>query len=67
MFNGQLDLIVDTIGTNVWVQKLKWSGLNQWNNARRVPLYDQGEHLPITNKTLDYNVGHIDGDLNTIS
>jgi len=47
VFNGQLDLIVDTIGTNVWVQKLKWSGLNQWNNARRVPLYDQGKY-PLT-------------------
>ena len=42
MFNGQLHLIVDTIGPNVWVQKLNWSGLNAWNNAMRKPLYNQG-------------------------
>jgi len=47
VFNGQLDLIVDTIGTNVWVQKMKWSGLNQWNNAERKPLYDNGKY-PLT-------------------
>jgi len=47
VFNGQLDLIVDTIGTNVWVQKLNWSGLNAWNNAMRKPLYNQGKY-PLT-------------------
>ena len=45
VFNGQLDLIVDTIGTNVWVQKLKWNGLKSWNNAARKPLYDSGENI----------------------
>ena len=43
VFNGQLDLIVDTIGTNVWLQKLKWSGLKQYNDAKHKPLYDTGE------------------------
>jgi len=47
VFNGQLDLIVDTIGTNVWVQKLKWSGLKQFNNAVHLPLYDKGKY-PLT-------------------
>jgi len=47
VFNGQLDLIVDTIGTNVWVQKLKWGGLQNWNDAQRVPLYDHGKY-PLT-------------------
>jgi len=47
VFNGQLDLIVDTIGTNVWVQKLKWGGLRGWNAANRMPLYDKGKY-PLT-------------------
>jgi len=47
VFNGQLDLIVDTIGTNVWVQKLKWNGLKHWNKAPRKPLYNAGKR-PLT-------------------
>jgi len=47
VFNGQLDLIVDTIGTNVWLQKLKWSGLKQYNDAEHKPLYDKGKY-PLT-------------------
>lgn len=47
VLNGQLDLIVDTIGTNDWVQKLKWPGLQSWNNAEHKPLYDNGKY-PLT-------------------
>ena len=43
VYSGQMDLIVDTMGTNAWVQKLKWSGVSQWNAARRVPLYNTGK------------------------
>lgn len=39
VYSGQLDLIVDTIGTLNWVQKLQWSGLQGFNAAKRVPLY----------------------------
>ncbi|XP_070579425.1 retinoid-inducible serine carboxypeptidase-like [Ptychodera flava] len=39
VYNGQLDLIVDTLGTEAWVQKLKWDGLSGFNNTRRKALY----------------------------
>jgi len=47
VFNGQLDLIVDTLGTNDWVKKLKWSQLVNWKNANRKPLYNKGQ-APLT-------------------
>ncbi|PIK36944.1 putative retinoid-inducible serine carboxypeptidase [Apostichopus japonicus] len=31
VYSGQLDLIVDSIGTEAWVNNLKWSGLSTWN------------------------------------
>jgi len=39
IYSGQLDLIVDTIGTLAWVEKLKWSSLEEFLNADRRPLY----------------------------
>lgn len=38
VITGQLDLIVDTIGTNWWVQKLKWSGMGEFNRTTRLPI-----------------------------
>nr|XP_023666343.1 retinoid-inducible serine carboxypeptidase [Paramormyrops kingsleyae] len=40
VYNGQLDLIVDTIGQELWVKKLKWTGLPSFNNLRWTPLDD---------------------------
>lgn len=35
VFNGQVDLICDTLGTEAWVNKLTWPGLSGWNAANR--------------------------------
>lgn len=42
IYNGQVDLICATIGTEAWVQKLKWQGLKEFNSIRRTPLYCNG-------------------------
>ncbi|XP_072974531.1 serine carboxypeptidase-like 51 [Typha angustifolia] len=39
IYNGQLDVICATKGTEVWVQKLKWEGLKSFNSLNRTPLY----------------------------
>lgn len=39
IYNGQVDLICATKGTEVWVQKLKWRGLRKFNARKRTPLY----------------------------
>uniref|UniRef100_T1J5M9 Carboxypeptidase n=1 Tax=Strigamia maritima TaxID=126957 RepID=T1J5M9_STRMM len=38
VYTGQLDLIVDTIGTSAWLQKLRWLGINQFNDSTRSPI-----------------------------
>ncbi|XP_041826817.1 retinoid-inducible serine carboxypeptidase [Melanotaenia boesemani] len=40
VYNGQLDLIVDTMGQELWVKQLKWEGLPGFNNLRWTPLDD---------------------------
>ncbi|XP_054464290.1 retinoid-inducible serine carboxypeptidase [Anoplopoma fimbria] len=40
VYNGQLDLIVDTMGQELWVKRLKWEGLPGFNNLRWTPLDD---------------------------
>ncbi|XP_034450221.1 retinoid-inducible serine carboxypeptidase [Hippoglossus hippoglossus] len=40
VYNGQLDLIVDTIGQELWVKQLKWEGLPGFNKLRWTPLDD---------------------------
>jgi serine carboxypeptidase 1 len=35
VYQGQLDLICDTVGTMDWVQKLSWGNLNDYNTADR--------------------------------
>lgn len=40
VYNGQLDLIVDTIGQELWVKRLKWAGLPAFNKMRWTPVDD---------------------------
>nr|XP_040047093.1 retinoid-inducible serine carboxypeptidase isoform X1 [Gasterosteus aculeatus aculeatus] len=40
VYNGQLDLIVDTMGQELWVKRLKWEGLRGFNELRWTPLDD---------------------------
>ncbi|KAL9243717.1 hypothetical protein vseg_017572 [Gypsophila vaccaria] len=39
VYNGQLDLICATKGTQAWVEKLKWDGLKAFLKEDRTPLY----------------------------
>ncbi|XP_069577697.1 retinoid-inducible serine carboxypeptidase [Brachyistius frenatus] len=40
VYNGQLDLIVDTMGQELWVKQLKWEGLPSFNKLRWTSLED---------------------------
>uniref|UniRef100_A0A3P8W2M5 Carboxypeptidase n=1 Tax=Cynoglossus semilaevis TaxID=244447 RepID=A0A3P8W2M5_CYNSE len=42
VYNGQLDLIVDTMGQELWVKRLKWEGLPRFNALRWSALDDPG-------------------------
>ncbi|KAL5582930.1 hypothetical protein UlMin_015372 [Ulmus minor] len=39
IYNGQVDLICATKGTEAWVKKLKWEGLKSFIRLERRPLY----------------------------
>ncbi|XP_019199335.1 PREDICTED: serine carboxypeptidase-like 51 [Ipomoea nil] len=39
IYNGQVDLICATKGTEAWVQKLKWEGLKTFISIDRTPMY----------------------------
>ncbi|KAI6685230.1 hypothetical protein NL676_031143 [Syzygium grande] len=39
IYNGQVDLICATKGTEAWVEKLKWEGLKTFLSMERTPLY----------------------------
>ncbi|XP_038893625.1 serine carboxypeptidase-like 51 isoform X4 [Benincasa hispida] len=39
IYNGQVDLICSTKGTEAWVHKLKWEGLQGFLSTGRTPLY----------------------------
>jgi len=39
VYSGQLDIIVDVICIDKWIQKLKWPGLYSFLNAPRTPYY----------------------------
>ncbi|KAI3921254.1 hypothetical protein MKW92_022816 [Papaver armeniacum] len=39
VYNGQVDLICATKGTEAWVEKLKWGGLKSFLGLDRKPLY----------------------------
>ncbi|XP_037796066.1 retinoid-inducible serine carboxypeptidase-like isoform X1 [Penaeus monodon] len=38
VYNGQLDLIVDTPGVEKWVEGMNWAGTSQWISAARKPI-----------------------------
>ncbi|XP_051988380.1 retinoid-inducible serine carboxypeptidase-like [Xyrauchen texanus] len=40
VYNGQLDLIVDTVGQEQWVKQLKWDGLQSFNKIKWTALED---------------------------
>lgn len=40
VYNGQLDLIVDTMGQEQWVKQLKWAGLTNFNQLKWTALDD---------------------------
>uniref|UniRef100_A0A8C1GYJ7 Carboxypeptidase n=1 Tax=Cyprinus carpio TaxID=7962 RepID=A0A8C1GYJ7_CYPCA len=40
VYNGQLDLIVDTVGQEIWVKRLKWDGLQYFNKMKWTALED---------------------------
>lgn len=41
VYNGQLDLIVDTPGIVYWIDSLNWTRKNEWAGAnRRAIVYD---------------------------
>ena len=39
IYQGQLDMICDTLGAEKWIAKLAWDGLQEFQNTDRVPLY----------------------------
>ena len=39
VYQGQLDMICDTLGAEEWIAKLDWDGLPAFKNTNRVPLY----------------------------
>ena len=39
VFQGQLDMICDTMGAEKWMAKLNWSGLSQFLNSSRKAIY----------------------------
>ncbi|KAG9441713.1 hypothetical protein H6P81_017567 [Aristolochia fimbriata] len=45
VYNGQLDVICATKGTEAWIEKLKWEGLQNFTNSAHEPLFceDGGE------------------------
>lgn len=42
VYNGQVDLICATKGTEAWLQKLKWDGLKSFQSLDRTPIYCGG-------------------------
>ncbi|XP_002737769.1 retinoid-inducible serine carboxypeptidase-like [Saccoglossus kowalevskii] len=68
VYNGQLDLIVDTPGTEMWMSDLTWDGIKEFDKAKRTPLYVDGRigdtaAFVKTYKTLSFywilNAGHM--------
>ncbi|KAH7837005.1 hypothetical protein Vadar_008416 [Vaccinium darrowii] len=45
VYNGQLDLICATKGTEAWVEKLKWEGLKNFSSIDRTPIYCGGDRV----------------------
>ncbi|XP_018430106.1 PREDICTED: retinoid-inducible serine carboxypeptidase [Nanorana parkeri] len=51
VYNGQLDLIVDTVGQEGWVKQLKWKKLDQFKSLRWTPLHLQSTETAAFYKT----------------
>lgn len=51
VYNGQLDLIVDTVGQEGWVRQLKWKKLDQFKSLRWTPLHLQSRETAAFYKT----------------
>ncbi|XP_010940510.1 serine carboxypeptidase-like 51 isoform X2 [Elaeis guineensis] len=45
IYNGQVDLICATKGTEAWVRKLKWEGMKEFNKLERKPLYCNNDRV----------------------
>lgn len=45
IYNGQLDVICSTKGTQAWVEKLKWEGIRSFLSMDRSPLYCGDESI----------------------
>jgi serine carboxypeptidase 1 len=45
VYNGQLDLIVDTMGQEAWLRKLKWPELPKFNQLKWKALYSDPKSL----------------------
>uniref|UniRef100_A0A023GNA5 Carboxypeptidase n=1 Tax=Amblyomma triste TaxID=251400 RepID=A0A023GNA5_AMBTT len=43
VYSGQLDLIVDALGTLQWMEQLKWPGMKEFQTATKEPMVVQGE------------------------
>ncbi|XP_066470998.1 retinoid-inducible serine carboxypeptidase [Tiliqua scincoides] len=43
VYNGQLDLIVSTIGQEAWLRKLKWPKMKEFSELKWNPLYVKSE------------------------
>ncbi|KAG9466613.1 hypothetical protein GDO78_016357 [Eleutherodactylus coqui] len=53
VYNGQLDLIVDTVGQESWVKQLKWKRLEQFRSLRWKPLHLEAEETAAFYKGLE--------------
>uniref|UniRef100_L7M8W7 Carboxypeptidase n=1 Tax=Rhipicephalus pulchellus TaxID=72859 RepID=L7M8W7_RHIPC len=43
VYSGQLDLIVDALGTLQWMEQLKWPGMKEFQATPKKPMVVQGE------------------------
>ena len=68
VFQGQLDMICDTPGAELWIKKLQWNQLEEFLSKKRIPLYvkekggdTQGFLKKLDNFSLYYimNAGHM--------
>ncbi|KAL1827724.1 hypothetical protein DCAR_0206907 [Daucus carota subsp. sativus] len=45
VYNGQVDVICSTKGTEAWVEKLKWEGIKTFLSMKRTPMYCDNEQI----------------------
>ncbi|CAG9833774.1 unnamed protein product [Diabrotica balteata] len=45
VYNGQLDLIVDTPGTYNWVENIAFKGKDEWEHAERIEIYNEIDYI----------------------